>query len=82
MSSSMNTEQAKEIAKQMTYRDAVYNALRGRCVPYKKATRIKLNELLEFIENCNFIKITENGIDIDTEMMNAISQYAKEIEKL
>ena len=80
MSSGMNTEQAKEIAKQMTYRDAVYNALRGRCVPYKKATRIKLNELLEFIENCNFIKITENGIDIDTEMMNAISQYGEYVK--
>lgn len=81
MSSSMNTEKAHEIAKQMTYRDAVYNALRGRCVPYKKATRIKLNELLEFIENCNFIKITENGrIDIDIEMMQAISQYGEHIK--
>ena len=47
----MNTEQAKEIAKQMTYRDAVYNALRGRCVPFKKATRIKLKELLEIVED-------------------------------
>lgn len=51
MSSGMNMEQAKEIAKQMTYRDAVYNALRGRCVPFKKATRIKLKELLEIVEN-------------------------------
>lgn len=51
MSSGMNTEQAKEIAKQMTYRDAVYNALRGRCVPFKKATLIKLKELLEIVEN-------------------------------
>ena len=51
MSSGMNTEQAKEIAKQMTYRDAVYNALRGRCVPFKKATRIKLKELLEIVED-------------------------------
>lgn len=51
MSSGMNTEQAKEIAKQMTYRDAVFNALRGRCVPFKKATRIKLKELLEIVEN-------------------------------
>lgn len=50
MSSGMNMEQAKEIAKQMTFWDAVNNALRGRCVPYKKATRIKLNELLEKVK--------------------------------
>lgn len=50
MSSSMNTEEAKEIAKEMTYRDAVNNALRGRCISYKKATRIKLKELLELVE--------------------------------
>jgi hypothetical protein len=50
MSSGMNMAEAEEIAKKMTYRDAVYNALRGRCVPYKKATRIKLNELLEMLD--------------------------------
>jgi hypothetical protein len=50
MSSGMNMAEAEEIAKKMTYRDAVYNALRGRCVPYKKATRIKLNELLKKLE--------------------------------
>ena len=46
----MNMAEAEEIAKKMTYRDAVYNALRGRCVPYKKATRIKLKELLEMLD--------------------------------
>lgn len=51
MSSGMNTEKAHEIAKQMTYRDAVINALQGRCVPFKKATRIKLTELLEIVES-------------------------------
>jgi hypothetical protein len=50
MSSGMNMAEAKEIAKKMTYRDAVNNALRGRCVPYKKATRIKLNELLKMLD--------------------------------
>lgn len=30
----------------MTYEDAVYNALQGRCVPYKKETKSKLKELL------------------------------------
>lgn len=50
MSSGMNMAAAEEIAKRMTYRDAVNNALRGRCVPYKKATRIKLNELLDMLD--------------------------------
>lgn len=43
----MNTEEAKEFAKKMTYADAVYNAMQGRCVPFKKATGLKLKELLE-----------------------------------
>lgn len=50
MSAGMNVKEAEEIAKEMTYRDAVNNALRGRCIPYKKATRIKLKELLELVE--------------------------------
>lgn len=50
MSAGMNVKEAEEIAKEMTYRDAVINALRGRCIPYKKATRIKLKELLDLVE--------------------------------
>jgi len=46
----MTHEEAKEYAKKMTYREAVYNALRSKCVPYRKATRIKLHELLDMIE--------------------------------
>lgn len=47
MSSSMNMEEAKEYAKSMSYSQAVYNAMCARCVPYRKATKIKLKELLE-----------------------------------
>lgn len=43
----MTVEEAKEYAKTMSYADAVYNALQGRAIPYRKATKIKLNELLE-----------------------------------
>lgn len=50
MSSGMNMAEAEEIAKKMTFREAVNNALRGRCVPFKKATRIKLNELLDMLD--------------------------------
>ena len=41
----MNLKEAEEIAKEMTYRDAIINALRGRCIPYKKQ-----QELLELVE--------------------------------
>ena len=53
MSSGMNMAEAEEIAKKMTYRDAVYNALQGKCIPFKKATKIKLNELLDILEQKN-----------------------------
>ena len=43
----MTREEAEAYAKGMTYRDAVYNALQGRAIPYRKATMIKLHELLK-----------------------------------
>ena len=46
----MTREEAVEYAKNMTYCDAVYNALQGKCVPYRKATLIKLHELLDKLE--------------------------------
>ena len=46
----MTNEEAEEYAKNITYRNAVYNALQGRCIPYRKATLIKLHELLDMIE--------------------------------
>lgn len=46
----MTNEEAEDYAKEMTYRDAVYNALQGKCIPYRKATLIKLYELLDMVE--------------------------------
>lgn len=46
----MTREEAKEYAKEMTYRNAVDNALQGKCIPYRKATLIKLHELLDMVE--------------------------------
>ena len=46
----MTREEAKDYAKTMSFRNAVYNALQGKCIPYRKATLIKLNELLDIIE--------------------------------
>lgn len=47
----MTREEADEYAKKMTYRDAVWNALQGKCIPYRKATLIKLYELLDMVES-------------------------------
>ena len=46
----MTREEAEEYAKEMTYRNAIYNALQGKCIPYRKATLIKLYELLDMVE--------------------------------
>ena len=47
MSASMNMEEAKRIANKMSFTSAIYNALNAKCVPYRKTTKIKLNELLD-----------------------------------
>lgn len=52
----MTVEEAKEYAKTMSYTEAVYNALQGRAVPYRKATRIKLDELLEKAKELDELK--------------------------
>lgn len=52
----MTVEEAKEYAKTMSYEEAVYNALQGRAVPYKKATKIKLDELLEKAKELDELK--------------------------
>lgn len=46
----MNRDEAEEYARHMTYEDAVFNALQGRAIPYRKATLIKLHELLKVAE--------------------------------
>lgn len=48
----MRREEAEDYAKNMSYRDAIHNALQGKCIPYRKATLIKLYELLDMIEPC------------------------------
>ena len=47
----MNLEQAKTYAEKMSYSQAAYNALCGYGIPYRKATKIKLNELLDVAKN-------------------------------
>ena len=62
----MTKEDAEEYAKEMTYRDAVYNALQGKCIPYRKVTLIKLYELLDMVEpqgNCDTCRYKDDEWD-------------------
>jgi hypothetical protein len=82
MSSGMNMAEAEEIAKKMTYRDAVYNALRGRCVPYKKATKIKLKELLEILDKgLNVTEFADNKWISVSERLPKADEYVGNIAK-
>ena len=56
MSSGMNKEEARLVANKMSFVDAVYNALHAKCVPYRKATKIKLNELLDIAKDVDETK--------------------------
>lgn len=57
MSSGMNTEQAKEYAKTMTYKQAINNVTTGKGIKYRKATMIKLHELAEWADRINGIAL-------------------------
>jgi hypothetical protein len=82
MSSGMNMAEAEEIAKKMTYRDAVNNALRGRCVPYKKATRIKLNELLKMLDKgLTVTEFADNRWISVSERLPKVNEYVGNIAK-
>ncbi len=58
----MTENEAIEYAKTMTFRDAIYNLKQARCIPYKKATFIKINELLEIIEKDTEKELAESII--------------------
>lgn len=56
MSAGMNMEEAQKIANKMSFTSAVYNALNAKCVPYRKATKIKLGELLDIAKDVDEAK--------------------------
>ena len=45
----MTREEAEEYAKHMTFEDAIYNLSQARSIPYRKATFIKIKELLKIV---------------------------------
>ena len=46
----MTREEAAKYADNMTYRDAINNLMKAKSIPYRKATFIKVNELLKALE--------------------------------
>lgn len=46
----MTREEAKKYAENMTYREAIYNLKKAKSVPYRKSTFIKVNELLDELD--------------------------------
>lgn len=64
MSSGMNTEQAKEYAKTMTYSEAVSNVKYSKGIKYRKATMIKLRELAEIADRLD--KVDTPQTDCET----------------
>ena len=58
----MTITEAREYAKTMTYTNAVYNALQGKSIPYRKATMIKLLELIKLAKELDERKINEDTL--------------------
>lgn len=46
----MTREEAEKYAENMTYREAIHNLKHAKSVPYRQATFIKVNELLDELE--------------------------------
>lgn len=75
----MTVEEAKEYAKTIDYEEAVYNALQGRAVPYKKATKIKLDELLEKAKELDeLLDYVTESIEAEKKMMGSCHDLASE----
>ena len=51
----MTKEEAEKYAENMTYREAICNLKQAKSVPYRKATIIKVNELLYELEQEPFM---------------------------
>ena len=47
----MTREEAEIYAQKMTYREAIYNLMQAKSIPYRKATLIKIHELLNLIDS-------------------------------
>ena len=57
----MTREEAEIYAKTMTYEDALYNLSQARAIPYRKATFIKVNELIQALSQESCTDIPDNA---------------------
>lgn len=78
----MTREEAEKYAKNMTYREAICNLKQAKSVPYRKATFIKVNELLDELEQEPFMNkpcISSKVCEHDKEV--ALDKIRAEIEE-
>lgn len=80
----MTREEAIECAKKMTYQDAIRNTIYAKGIRYKKATRIKLQELAEIAdklerdndmtreEAIQVLKWFKNGVGLNDDLKRAL----------
>lgn len=64
----MTREEVEEYVKGMTYSDAIYNALQGKGIPYRKATLTKLSKLIDVINNLPVTPTRKKGKWIEEEI--------------
>lgn len=87
----MTREEAKKYADVMTYEQAISNLLHAKNVPYRKATFIKVNELLDELEQepfmnkpCISSKVCEHDKEVvldkiraEIESINLLAEYTR-----
>ena len=80
MSSGMNVEQAKEYAKTMTYKQAVYNCFHAKGIMFRKATLIKLHELAEIADRLD--KSSESQTESLLEARDLVTVWKQKHDEL
>ena len=84
----MTREEAEKYAKNMTYREAIYNLKQAKSVPYRKATFIKVNELLDELDQepfmnkpCISSKVCEHDKEVVLDKIRAeILEYIDDLD--
>ena len=61
----MTIEEARIYADNMTYEDAIYNLAQARCLPYRKATFIKIESLLNDLKELKAYRETKTTDAVD-----------------
>ena len=79
----MTIEEATKYAENMTYREAIHNLKQAKSVPYRKATFIKVNELLDELEQEPFMnKACVSGKVCEHDKEVVLDKIRAEIMKL